>query len=252
TPSELIHVPFDRVRTFAERAFRPSNAILVLTGNVSTALLAGAANRPASGAPETAEPPAPQALAPTPGPLQRVSGLAGTGLGWAGPPIADEADATALDFLADVLFAPGSGSVSRALAASKADVTGRFVTYHDPGLFLVTISGDGAGAARPVVDREIARATAPMAPAAFEAARAAFVYRLLSDMGTPADLADTFGWYAVEGDAGYAPAEGGTGGRYFGLVARLTPAAVAGVAAKYLGRPPVVVTVTEPPSGART
>ena len=44
----------------------------------------------------------------------------------------------------------------------------------------------------------------------------------------------------------YAPAEGGTDGRYFTLAAKLTPASVAAVVAKYLGGPPAVVTLTQP------
>ncbi len=250
--SALTHVPFGRVHAFVERAFRPANAILVLTGNVSPAALAQVASRPAGGSPDVPEPPAPQTLATAPGPLERTGEVGGTGLGWAGPPIADEADATAMDFLADALFTARSGVVARALGSRKANVSGRFVTYHDPGLFLVTITGDDAAGARVVVDRAVAQAASPMPAATFAAARAAFVYRLLSDMETPADLADTFGWYAVEGAPAYAPPEGGMTGRYFTLAAQLTPESVARVAAKYLGRPPVAVTVTESPPRART
>ena len=64
-------------------------------------------------------------------------------------------------------------------------------------------------------------------------------------MSTPADVADTYGWYAVEGDAAYAPAEGGLGGRYFTLAAKLTPASVAQAAGRYLDGPPAVVTLTK-------
>jgi predicted Zn-dependent peptidase len=88
-----------------------------------------------------------------------------------------------------------------------------------------------------------------MAPEAFAAARAGFVYRLLAAMNTPAEVADTYGWYAVEGDPAYAPAEGGLQGRYFSLAAALTPADVAQAAARYLGVPPAVVTFAKrPPS----
>ena len=85
-----------------------------------------------------------------------------------------------------------------------------------------------------------------MSQAAFEAARGAFVYRLLSEMETPADVADTYGWYTVEGAPGYAPAEGGTRGRYFTLAASLTPSAVAQAVTKYLSAPPAVVTLVKP------
>ena len=112
-------------------------------------------------------------------------------------------------------------------------VTGKFVTYRNPGIFLVTITGDEADAARPLVEKAVAEAAKPMAPAAFAVARAAFVYRLLGDMETPTEISDTYGWYAVEGGAAYAPAEGGLGGRYFTLASQLTPASVARTVATY-------------------
>jgi zinc protease len=233
-----------RVRTFAERAFRPANAILVLTGNVDARALASVASRPGTPA-SAAEAAAPQTPRAEPAPVSREGNIAGTGLGWLGPPITAEADATALDFLADALFAPKTGTVSKALGTLKATVTGKFVTYRNPGLFLVTISGDDAAAARPVVDKAIADAAKPLAPAAFDAARAGFVYRLLGQLETPSDIADTYGWYTVEGDPAYAPADGGTQGRYFTLAARLTPVAVAQTVAKYLGAAPAVVTFTK-------
>lgn len=243
------------VRAFAERAFRPANAILVLTGNVDAGALAEIARRSGEtqAAPETAAPQAPRTAAAEP--LARESNIAGTGLGWVGPPIAAEADATALDFVADALFAPRTGVVAKALGTRKVVVTGKFVTYRSPGVFLVTISGDEAAAARPIVDKALADAARPMSPAAFAAARAGFVYRILSEMGTPAELADTYGWYTVEGDPAYAPAEGGLQGRYFSLAAKLTPAVVAQAVSKYLGPPPAVVTlVVKPPApkGLRT
>jgi len=241
-------VPFARVRAFAERAFRPSNAILVLTGNVTTDVLHGVASRDEASAP--AEPPAPQTPRTATQPVRRDAGIAGTGLAWIGPPIADETAATAMDFLADALFAPRTGIVQRAVETKKVFVTGRFVTYRNPGVFLVTITGDDAAAVRPIVQRAIAAATTPMPAAAFDAARAGFVYRLLQDMATPADTADTFGWYAVEGGPAYAPADGGIDGRYFGIVARLTPASVARAAATYLRRAPAEAVLAPAKEGA--
>jgi zinc protease len=245
----LSGVTLDRVRAFAERAFRPANAILILAGDVDAAALGSVAARsgdPSGGAPEPAATSAPAARAADGAPVRRTSLLAGTGLGWIGPPIADESAATALDFLADALFAPKTGIVPKALGSRKASATGRFVTYHDPGVFLVTITGDDAAAARPIVEGAIAAAATPMSAPAFEAARAAFVYRLLSSMDTPVEVADTFGWYAVEGDPAYAPAEGGLQGRYFTLAAQLTPATVAQTAARFLGPAPAVVTFATP------
>jgi predicted Zn-dependent peptidase len=239
----LANVKLERVRAFAERAFRPGNAILVLTGNVDAAALANVAARsgaaPGAALPEAAAPQTPRP--PHPPALHREGEFAGTGLGWIGPPIADEAAATALDFVADALFAPRKGAVAKALGSRKSVVTGKFVTYRNPGVFLVTISGDDAEAARPLVEKAVADAAKPMAPAAFAVARAAFVYRLLGEMETPAEISDTFGWYAVEGGPAYAPAEGGLRGRYFTLAAQLTPASVAQTVATYLGPGPAVV-----------
>jgi len=244
---ELANVKLERVRAFAERAFRPGNAILVLTGNVDAGVLGNVAVR-AGAAPAAArpEPGATQAARTAGAPaLRREGEFAGIGLGWIGPPIADESAATALDFIADALFAPKKGLVAKTLGSRKATVTGKFVTYRNPGIFLVTISGDEADAVRPLVEKALADAAKPMAPATFAVARTAFVYRLLSDMETPAEISDTFGWYAVEGGAAYAPAEGGLGGRYFTLAAQLTPAGVAQAVVKYLGPAPAVVTMVK-------
>jgi predicted Zn-dependent peptidase len=138
-----------------------------------------------------------------------------------------------------MLFSPQSGSVQRLLGSLDAKVSGTFVTYHDPGLFVVTISGADAQTALPIVRRAIAQAAVPLTPAAFAAARAGFAYRLLSDMETPEQLADTFGWYAVEGNLPYAPA----GDRYFRVAAGLTPQVVARMAARFLGAAPAIVTL---------
>ncbi len=239
-PKEIGAIPLASVRAFAERAFRPANAILVLTGNLDAGALGAAASR--EGAQSSVESPAPAVARPSPPPVTRDANVNGVGLGWSGPPIADEASATALDFVADALFGARTGAVQKAVGSRKAAVTGRFVTYRNPGIFLVTISGEDAAAVRPLVDAAIAGAAKPMAPAAFAAARAAFVYHLLSEMQTPAEIADTYGWYTVEGAPAYAPADGANG-RYFSLAAALTPRAVAAAAARYLSAPPAVVTL---------
>ncbi|HEX3466939.1 MAG TPA: insulinase family protein [Candidatus Elarobacter sp.] len=253
TREGLANAGLDRVRAFAQRAFRPSNAILVLTGNVDASVLANVATRAGTTGVESPEPGPVQSARPAPA-TRRIDGYSvGDGLAWIGPPIADEADATSMDFLADALFAPRTGAVPKALGELKAAVRGTFVTYHNPGIFIVTITGDDAATARPIVERTIAAATKPLAPAAFAAARAAFVYDLLSDMDSPSSVADTYGWYAVEGDPSYAPAEGGLQGRYFHLVGTLTPAGVARTAVKYLGvAPAVVVENKRAPADTRT
>jgi predicted Zn-dependent peptidase len=93
------------------------------------------------------------------------------------------------------------------------------------------------------VDDALASIRVPLAPAAFEAARRRFIYHILSDSETPAAQADTYGWYAVEGDPAYAPGEDGMAGRYLSAAEALTPAFVAATAAKYLNRPGASVTL---------
>ena len=162
---------------------------------------------------------------------------------WAGPPISDEQAATAFDFISDYLFADGS-ELQAAADAVGASLDGTFVTYHDPGVFVVTATGGNADAIRTAVAAALLQLRTPLAPEVFERARRAFVFRLLSHAETPDLMADNYGWYAVEGNPGYAPGENGAQGRYFQAVDALTPAFVAATVTKYLSRPGAVVTVT--------
>ena len=56
-------------------------------------------------------------------------------------------------------------------------------------------------------------------------------------------MADNFGWYAVEGNAAYAPGANEEDGAYFKAASQLTPEFVAATAEKYLGKSPVSVTL---------
>jgi hypothetical protein len=172
----------------------------------------------------------------------------GVGLGWVGPSISDEREATALDFVSDYLFRDDSGIVQKSIASTKANVSGKFVTYHDPGVLLVTISGGDVAAARKAVDDGLALVQKPLDRATFTAAREAFMYHMLSDIQTPGGMADTLGWYTVEGNLTYAPGAAGPQSRYFAVAASLTPEFVAQTVSKYLGKPGAVVAVAPKPS----
>ena len=236
-------VSLDAVRAYAERAFRPANAILVAAGQVDMSAIAAALpGRP--DAPAGAEPAPPDVAATVPGAVQTTGPEAGFGRAWAGPPIADELSATACDFIADYLFYPDTGVVQRRTQASGAVLVGTFVTYHDPGVFIVSSSGGDQPAVQAAVDTALRAIQTPLDPGAFEVARRRFLYHILSDASTPSTLADTFGWYSVEGNAAYAPGEGGASGHYLSAAAALTPSFVASVAAKYLAAPGAAVTVT--------
>ncbi len=236
----------DAVRTYAERAFRPANAVLVVTGAVDPSVLS-AALPGRDDAPAGAEKPAPETLASVSGPVAARGAEPGFGLGWAGPPISDEREATAFDFIADYLFYPDTGVVQKAVRDSGSSVVGTFVTYHNPGVFLLTATGGDQATVRTAVDAALQAIRRPLSRAVFEAARHQFIYHILSDGETPAELADTYGWYAVEGNAKYAPGEGGISGAYLSAANALTPEFVAATAVKYLDRPGVSISVAPQP-----
>ncbi len=241
------------VHAFAERAFAPANAIVVLSGAVDADALDAVTARSA-GSPGTLEPapPVPDFTAPADPVAVTNANIDSAGLGWRGPAIADEDAATAMDFLAASLFAP-DGAVTRALAGRKASASARFVTYHAPGIFLVTITGAEADAVRPLVAAAVAAAAVPMAPAAFEAARQRFYFGVLQDDTSAALVNDTNGWYTLEGAPGYSPAAAPLHGRYATIVRAMTPRSVAAAASRYLTVAPAVVTLHRPapPAGAK-
>jgi hypothetical protein len=253
-PHQVYELSEGDVRAFATRAFRSQNAILVVTGNIPAGIGAAAAvGRPAA-ADAGAEGYAARQLAAAPyEPAQRTFDLPSGGYGWTGPRIADEREATALDFLADYLFHAESGIVSRRLASSPdAFALGQFITLHDPGVFFVAYAGKKIDAVRAAVDRGLASVHTPLPPAAFAAARLTFEYNLLHDLQTPTELADNFGWYDVEGNPGYAPGAGGRSGAYFRAAESLTPEFVAATADKYLNAAPALVNLRPQPEPEKT
>ena len=81
----------------------------------------------------------------------------------------------------------------------------------------------------------------PLDATTFARARDAFIYHIRSDLQTPAELADTFGWYSVEGNPSYAPGAGGLDGTYFRDARALTSAFVAETVKRFLGKPGATV-----------
>lgn len=241
--SAISALTLDVVNAFATRAFRPQNAVLVVTGAVDPSIVASAVPGRTGGA--TQEAPLVESLVAAPIPVDRPAIGAGFGLGWSGPPISSDHEATAMDFVADYLFRPETGTVARAFATSETNVIGKFVTYHDPGIFLVTASGGDLVAARSAVTTAIATMQSPLDAAAFARARDAFVYHIRSDLQTPGELADTFGWYSVEGNSTYAPGAGGLDGTYFRDARALTPAFVAETVKRFLGKPGATVAFSQ-------
>jgi predicted Zn-dependent peptidase len=230
-------------RDFAVRAFRSSNATLVISGAVDPSVVSAAA---AGRSDDDATPEAPRTGSVTAAhsPVAQTFAQPAGGLGWAGPPILDERAATAMDFISDYLFRPQTGTVASEIARREPDVVlvGQFITLHDPGVMFVAYGGEGSSAVSGVISTALAAVERPLPVTTFAAARAAFEFHLLSDLQTPAQLADALGWYTVEGDPAYAPDANAEHGAYFAAADSLTPAYVAAVARKYLAAAPALVT----------
>ncbi|HEY8298077.1 MAG TPA: hypothetical protein VIG32_08665 [Candidatus Baltobacteraceae bacterium] len=231
-----------QTQAFAQRAFREANAVLSIAGNAGPAAVAAAWHPAgaASGAP-VSDPPFDSTPARDLGDAVAAAPIAGAGLAWLGPGIAKTRAATALDFVADYLFNADNGVVTAAADSIDPDsvVNGQFITLHEPGVLLVTISSQKqAGALRAETLAAVDRLRSPLDARAFAAARKAFEYHILSAVQTPVNAADNFGWFAVEGDAAYAP--GDVSGTYVRDVESLDPRFVASVVRAYLAHPATV------------
>lgn len=247
--ADVTRVKLEDVRAFAGRGFRQQNAVLSIAGSTAGNLLSGV--RENAGQTGAQDAPLDSTLSNAPVDAIVNGPVSGLGFAFAGPPIADEKAATAMDFLADYLFDPQYGAVSVALS-KKQDISvgGQFITLHDPGVLVGTISGTGASALRAQVLDAIAALAKPMDAKAFAAARNAFLYRIYSESQTPAGRADNAGWYAVEGNPAYAP--GDQSRRYVQLALSLDPSYVASIANRYLQHPAIVQLLTTPKSGSST
>ncbi|HEV3157378.1 MAG TPA: insulinase family protein [Candidatus Baltobacteraceae bacterium] len=245
----LSSIDQDTLRSFSERAFRAQNAVLVLTGDVDERLAASAVQgRIGSGG---ADLPISSPIAAEPTASSEPFDEAGGGQAWVGPKISDERSATALDFIADYLFRPQTGTLTKSISDldSSAYVEGQFITLHDPGVFFVGYTSKNADGVSKEIDLALQTIQSPLAKTEFARARAAFAEHLLFDLQTPSEVADTFGWYTVEGNPTYAPGADGVRGRYFSAVNSLTPELVASVAKKYFGGKSSRITFEQGKSG---
>jgi len=241
-PSAFAKLAQSDVQTFASRAFQRANAILSLAGNVDKSLAAGIAGNDAA----VAVAPYDSTPAGRAADISVSARAAGLGLGWTGPRIADTRAATAMDFVADYLFDPDRGTVTRAVRAQRdLFVNGQFVTLHDPGVLLVTLSGETAATSQQTVLDAVAAMAQPLDAAAFAQARKAFLYHILSQIQTPLERADNAGWYAAEGNAQYAP--GDSSGTYLNAASSLDPQFVAQTVRAYLQRPVIVRLIQSSP-----
>jgi len=252
-PKDIAQISLDDTKAFATRAFRSQNATLVVSGAVDPSVASAAAGGRPDGDSSPEAPSEPE-IASDLEPVTKNFVESVGGYGWIGPGIADTREATAMDFIADYLFRSDDGYVTRQVLQKypQALLLGQFITLHDPGVMFVVYSGrDDTPALRTLVDDGFARVQQAMDPAAFSSALEAFKYHLLSDLQTPTEMADNFGWYNVEGAPDYAPGANGDGGIYFKTADSLTPDFVAAVAKKYFAKAPAVVTLRPEPAPAQ-
>lgn len=245
---DVTRIALSDVQAFAKSAFRSSNATITLAGAVDRSLLdAVAAGKSSGGLDE----PVRASVANAPATSSTITGnVSGVGIAWAGPPIADERAATAMDFIADYLFRDGTGTIAKPLALSDTYVNGQFITLHDPGVMLVTIGGTDAKAQGAKVVDAINALAKPMDSSTFNAAREAFLYHIAAETQLPIQQADNLGWYAAEGNASYAPSVAAS--TYWAAASALDPEFVASVVRKYLSKPVVVNLTAAPAKGSST
>lgn len=242
TAQDFSKIPIETVRTFAARAFREPNAVLTLTGSFEDNWLpsvhrAAIASTPASGGMDR---PFDSPASSRATDISQPSAVSGLGFAWTGPPITDARAATAMDFIADYLFDGDHGTVAREVhkASNDAFLNGQFITLHDPGVLLVTVSGSNAQTMRSKIAAAVEALQTPMDRKTFDAAKNAFLYHIISQVQTPESRADNFGWYAAEGNLQYAP--GDVSGEYVQNAQSLDPGYVAQVVRQYLQHPAVV------------
>lgn len=234
--SDFSKISAEDVKTFAARAFAPANAIVSAAGAIDDAVMAPFA-RVSRGEPTQA--PLDSPLSNRAADVTLDASVEGLGVAWTGPAITDEKNATAMDFIADYLFDPDHGTLSNALPPkSQVLVNGQFITLHNPGVMLVTVTGSGAADMRQRVLDAVSALQKPMDGKTFSAARAAFVYHIISQIQTPLSRADNFGWYAGEGNLPYAP--GSDSGAYLRAAESLDAGFVAQAAQRFLQHPSLV------------
>lgn len=244
---DLTTLDLAAVKNFAELGFQAQHASLIVSGSADPGLFDAvspgrieSSNSRGQDADVLVS-----AVAATPMNATIKFNGVGSGFAWVGPGISDETSATAMDFIADYLFNPTTGKVTTRLAAETPNVSlsGQFITLRNPGVFVVSVSGEGSDAAAKIVRDEIAALDKPIATNDFARARNAFIFHLQSDLQTPSDFAASLGWYATEGRPAYAPGTDNGSGSYFRGAAQLSPKTIVDVAQKFLTSQPVTVTL---------
>ncbi len=248
-PKAVLTIGLGDIRSFATRAFRSQNAYLVISGRGRPGGRHRRGERPA--VERRAERRSPR------GPRDAAAGgesrarskefrarFGRLRMGWAADRGRTRGDGARLR--RGLPVSPRQrrrARASRPSAIPTRSSLGQFITLHDPGVMFVAYVGKDVDSVRAVVDDGLMLVRKPLPAPTFATARQAFEYHLLSDLQTPTQIADNFGWYAVEGKPQYAPGAGGDRGAYFAAADSLTPDFVASVVAKYLTRPAASVTL---------
>jgi zinc protease len=239
------------VQQFFADQYTPSNATVVIVGDVDPAALV-AQVRTAFGVDMTPGSPIPVRLPePDPPPASRRETMKGEGqeayLGIAFPaPAVTDPDVHPMDILVTLLEQGTFGRLPAALKGTASGVSAAYETRRQPGLLKVVVSASPA--ALPRVEETVMgvlRDLASNGPTAAEvlATKSLLAGSYATDNETFAGQANTLGYYASIDRWQFAS-------NYLPSLARVTPEQVRAVAEKYLNPAHAVIAVMLPTSAA--
>lgn len=209
--SDIENVPIERLQAFYRRWYRPDNAVFLLAGRFDESLALELAARHFGAIPRPAEP---LGQTYTVEPVQdgerqvtvRRVGQSATVVAAYHVPAAAHPDAAAVDLLVEVLRAPPSGRLHRALVdrGRAVSVFGFDQQLREPGLVFF---GAQVGSGRPVeaardalVDTLEGLAREPITEAEVQRARTVLLRQLEQALATPVALGRTMSEWIANGD----------------------------------------------------
>jgi zinc protease len=251
TPTSVLKMTRAMVQQYFADNYTPSNATLVIVGDVNSAALVPRV-RAAFGVEMTPGNPLPLKLPPTdPLPkteretMEREGRLGYYGVGFPAPSVGDP-EVHATDVLVTLLEQGSYGRLPAALAGTAAGVKATFETRRQPGLLTIVVGAPpGALPKAESIVLGVVKDLAEKGPSDAEvlATKSVLAGSYAVDNETFAGQANSLGYYASIDRWQFAT-------DYLSRVAAVTPAQVRAVAAKYLQPEHAVTLIVRPQAGA--